>query len=176
MACNCTNTDCLTVRFNPCSEGAELPLTASYTGNMTGIIEFNGNYTEFTIGVESGERIVIPANLLNGYYVHGLELYDAGGVLLNDTCYILEARAVTSAGSFTPIPPSGDAVVFNVVVVEDGDTITDTRLNGKTVMLLSTQGQSYNSDFFLKPTSSSTLTGVNLPFFAGQLVTITLQH
>lgn len=176
MACNCTNTDCLVVRYNPCSEGAELPLTAGYTGNMTGIVEFNGNYTDFTIGVESGEKIVIPANLLNGYYVHGLELYDNTGTLLNDTCYSLEARAVVSASNSTPIPPSGKDVVFNVVVAEDGNTITDSRLNGETVMLLSTQGQSYNADFFSKPINSSTLTGMNLPFFAGQRVTITLQH
>lgn len=176
MACGCTATTCLSVKFNPCSEGAALPLYATYTGDMRGEIEFNGMWTEFSIGVIDTEAIVIPVSVLNEYYSHVLKLYDEDEELVGDTCYAVEARAMVGAGDF-PVIPAGEIIeVFDVEITADGDAFTDSRLADGTVMLLNTNAQAYNSPFFTKAFGSGTLTGVNLSFYVGQIVTVTLKR
>lgn len=176
MACGCTTTTCMGLKFDPCSQGAALPVYATYTGDVRGEIEFNGLWTEFSVGVTDTEAIVIPTSVLNEYYVHTLKLYDEAGDLINDTCYAVNAKAMRGAGDF-PVQPSGAVIeVFDVTIGADGSTFTDSRLEDGTVMLLNTNAQAYNSPFFTKPFSSTTLTGVNLSFYTGQIVTVTLKR
>lgn len=176
MACGCIATTCLGVKFNPCSEGAALPLYAAYTGDMRGEIEFNGSWTEFSVGVTFGETIVIPVSVLNEYYSHTLKLYDESEELVGATCYTIEARAMVGAGDFPVVPAGALIEVFDVTITADGTTFTDSRLLDGTVMLLNTNAQAYNSPFFTKTFASDTLTGVDIAFYAGQIVTVTIKR
>jgi len=176
MACGCTTTTCLSVKFDPCSEGAELLINAAYTGDMRGEIEFNGLWTEFSVGVTATEAIIIPTSLLNEYYTHTLKLYDEAGTLVNNTCYAVNAKAMVGAGDF-PVPPSGsDIEIFDVEITADGTSFTDARLEDGTVMVLNTDAQSYNSAFFTKNFASGTLTGIGISFYDGQIVTVTIKR
>jgi len=176
MACGCENTTCIEVKFNPCSIGAELPLVASETGDITGEIEFNGVWTTFSVGVLEGENIVILTSLLNEYYTHLLKMYNEAGALINNTCYTVKSRAMLNAPDFSVLPPGEVVEVFNITVEEEGIALSDPLLANSTVMLLNTDAQSYNSVFFTKDFASDTLTGLGISFYIGQIVTVTLKR
>lgn len=176
MACGCDNTTCIEVKFNPCSTGALLPLISEFTGDVKGEIEFNDVWTAFSVGVEAGANIIIPTSLLNEYYTHTLKLFDESEVLMWDTCFTVKARAMTSAPDFPVVPAGAQLEVFDVEVSADSSTFDDPRLVDGTVMLLNTDAQSYNRVFFTKGFASDTLTGVDISFYAGQIVTVTLKR
>lgn len=172
MACNgCESTECLTLKINPCSEGVSLGINATYTGNVSGDVFFNGIWRSFIVAVESGQPIIIPTSVLNSRYVHEAKLYNDAGELIG--CYELHTRTMRDAPIYA-VPPANSDNVFNITVATAGNTITDSRFTNKTVMLLTTDAQSYNSAFFIKPFSSNTLTSSTLSFYVGQIVTITL--
>lgn len=180
MSCNCTNIACLQVVFDPCSEGAQInEIIADETGNWTGEIEFAGAYTGFSFGVIDGEKIVIPAELLNENYVHDLKLFKVDGTLLNDTCYQFSARAVKNSGSFPVIPGEGVPDPIKIIIVDAGNSFTDERLVGKTVSHIVSDDSSYTSTKWDKPIISDTLTSKNDPdgnpylnFYLGQIIIV----
>lgn len=169
MACNCENIECLIVKFNPCSEGAELPLIATENGTWTAEIEFNGMWSEFGFGVLNGQRIVIPSIYLNEYYTHQIRILDSSGLLINETCYALKARAIASGDIYPVIPPGLSS--FDITIAEAGNSITNDLLEGVDLAFIVTDGQSYNTAFWGKPVESDTLTSDILTFYIGQIVT-----
>jgi hypothetical protein len=89
MSCNCLTYQCLSIDYDPCSNGVQLPINADETGNWLVLIEFNGTWIRLSLEVTEGEPIVIP-NVLNGRYVHTIRLLNSDKELFNDTCYKLE--------------------------------------------------------------------------------------
>jgi hypothetical protein len=179
MSCNCTHIECFDVKYNPCSEGAQVNLTADESGNWIGNIEFNGMWSGFEFGVVDGEKIVIPTLLLNESYNHELKLYNTAGALVNDTCYYIKARAMGNNNIYPVIPVSGEMMVIKLTISEAGNSFTDTRLAGKNVAYIVTDDQSYTSTKWNKATNSDTLTSkldgdgnAWLNFYEGQIVIV----
>lgn len=154
MSCDCTTHICLEPYYNVCSEGVELDVVADETGTWTARIEFNGLWQQFTFGVEMGEKVVIPASYLNGFYKHDARIYNVAGELVD--CYWINGHATINAGSFTPVDVSG----FSYVAEYDGNE-TDTQvfpvLSGATLVQVGYGGQEYNSDFWTQTGTSVTL-------------------
>ena len=88
MACNCLEYQCLSIDYNPCSNGVELPLNADETGMWVVQIEFNGTWIRLNVEVTDDEPIVIP-NVLNEHYTHTIRLLNTTKELFNDICYKL---------------------------------------------------------------------------------------
>jgi hypothetical protein len=101
MACNCEIFECLSVDYNPCDNGIELPLNADETGDWVLLIEFNGTWIRLVVEVENGEPIVIQ-NVLNENYVHTIRLLNTEKELFNDTCYKLITKVVDGTGIVAP--------------------------------------------------------------------------
>lgn len=101
MPCECLTYECLSVKFDPCNEFTELPLTAPRTGLWVMEIEFNGMWQQINIEALQGQSIIIPVSVLNESYTHKAVFYDADGNQINDTCYKLKSRSMIGA----PIPP-----------------------------------------------------------------------
>lgn len=98
--------------------------------------------------------------------------------LTTPTCEQPEIGTITLT-RLTPVPRNNS---FEVTITEAGNAFTDSRLAGYTVMLISTDGQAYNSAYWTKDLESDTLTSKNYPsgdpiltFTVGQLVTVILQ-
>lgn len=100
MSCNCETYQCLSVDYNPCSNGVELPINADETADWRVLIEFNGTWITLSIEVTDGEPIIIP-NVLNERYVHTIRLLNSDKELFNDTCYKLITGNINS-GQLTP--------------------------------------------------------------------------
>lgn len=174
MACGCDNITCIEVFFNPCGEGAELPIEANETGTWTIRIEFNGFWKASSFGVTDNENIVIPVELLNENYKHTAKIYDSTGLLVNDTCYTIKSIALMDSPDYPVIPPT-DCCPIDVDITIDGSSFTDSRLEGKLVAYITYNGQSYNSPFWSKPEASDTLTSTMLSFVSGDIVTVTFK-
>lgn len=61
---------------------------------------------------------------------------------------------------------------IEIIATEDGPTISDPDLAGKIVSFITTETQSYNRTFWSKPEASDTLTGTNITFSEGQVITV----
>lgn len=71
--------------------GILCPVTANYNF----ILEFNDTFQEGIIAGTYGSSFKIP-NIVNGQYVHALEIYAPDNTLLNNTIYHLKIRTVIS--------------------------------------------------------------------------------
>jgi hypothetical protein len=89
MPCRCPEYVCLTVSYDACSSGVELPVVADETGLWSVEIEFNGTWIRLSVAVSIGEPIVIP-NVLNEHYVHTIRILNSEKQLFNDRCYKLQ--------------------------------------------------------------------------------------
>lgn len=166
--CECETFECLNAFYNPCSDGVAVNVIATDSLVWSAQIEFNGVWTLFSFGVIEGEQIILPTAFLNEYYNHILKVYDANGVIVG--CYNLKSRAMGSAGQYSPIAPV-ELQSFDLEILEDTNTITDSRLLNTTLVLISMSGQSYNSAFWSKPFASDTLTSTVLTFNTGDIIT-----
>lgn len=177
MSCQCANIICAEVFYNPCSEGAQLPIVATETGDLSALIEFNSAWTDFSFGAVESEKLIIPSQFLNENYNHEFRLFDTSGDLVN--CYYLKSRGLNSAGDFTPIPPTEANAPIKLVITEDGNSFTDARMNGKIVAFIVTGTQSYTDIMFDKPQESDMLTSKLdadnnplLEFYVGQIIIV----
>lgn len=135
MACGCESYTCVEVMVNPCLESVNLGILAEADEAVTGMIEFNGNYTTFSVAVNEGQNIFLPVELFNEQYVHELRLTQS-----ETLCYKVKTLLSTRNQSpiidnsmwnwarITGIPPA-------TMVVEDsrltGDISPEIWLNGE---------------------------------------------
>lgn len=103
MICGCNTYICLQAVFNPCSEGVQLDVVSTETGDWSGVIYFNGMPTDFVFGVVEDQNIILPVSLFNEFYTHEMQLWNSAGTLVG--CYRVNARASMNAGTYAPIPP-----------------------------------------------------------------------
>lgn len=171
MSCHCETYSCLTALYDPCSEGAQLDIVATETGEWSAQIAFNGRWTIFSFDVTDGDKIIIPTSVLNENYVHEFRLYDTAGLLV--ACYHLNANAVAGAGEFTPTTGSGEYLIFDVTASQDGADLNDERFTLGEVLTAVTGGQAYNGQDFTQ--AGETITFNVLALIEGQVVTITLK-
>jgi hypothetical protein len=169
MSCNCPDFTCLDLKFNPCSTGAQLDITATENGTWTAEIEFNNVWSRFSVVVPSGSKVVIPTTYLNEFYTHRFKLYDTLGQLVNATCYVLRTMAIANGGSYSVIAPMMNA---DITVTEQGHSVTAGLLAGRTISSITTDGQSYNAPYFTKEPASDTITSNQLEFYPGQILTV----
>lgn len=163
MSCDCESYICLEAFANPCSEGVEIDVEATYTGDITGRVYFNGISQSFTVGVTEGENIIIPSSVLNENYTHELRLYN-GSSLLN--CYHLKVTIDVNSGDF-PVPESTGNTLQGASFTGNGtDTQAFPILTGQTLFTISMGGQEYTSEYFTQTGTFVTWSnyGVGLTF------------
>ncbi len=164
MSCECEQYLCLEAFWGCNSEGVQLDIVANETGNWQGTILFNGMPTIFEFGVVSGDKIVIPTQFLNEYYTHEFRVYNSGGTLVN--CYELKSIQTLNAGSYDPIPPSGNILDGNTFTGNGTDTQTFTGIGD--VLEITIGFQVYTQDSFTQTGEQITMDdGVT---FYGQIV------
>lgn len=184
MSCNCETYECLEVLANDC-ETITIDLEANQTGTWAMEYEFNGRWFKEEISVENGENIALP-NVFNEAYIHQIKLKNTAGELFNDTCYKLNTNNIPS---YTPVTPDTDesedvkVIEYTIMTTPDednpneqpeGHVITDNRLIGYYATSISTQGQSYNSQFYTKAKGSNTLTFTAGDWADGFVITVYL--
>ena len=158
----------------PCAETINLGLVADGSGVWKMMHEFNGTSVRTDVAVTNGNPIIVP-NHFNEDYDTILKFYKPDNTIFNDTCYKLKIM-------LTVFTNCEDAVVservFDVTIETTGDSFTDIRLANEVVMSIALNAQDYNSPFYSKPLSSSTLTSISggLIFNEDDIVTVTLKH
>lgn len=167
----CQEYVCVDVYINQCEEGLiKLPIEADQTGEWYGMVEFNGTYFKTIFNAEEQYYVLFPAKYLNEHYKHKVRIYNPDGILFG--CFVLSTNPQTNIIS-DPITIDYEMKSLDITITEAGNIIKNNVLADKIITDLSTNGQSYNSSFWDKPTSSDTLTSDVLTFYIGQLITIT---
>lgn len=164
MSCECLEYECLEAFWDCDSTGVQLAIEATETADWRGTIYFNDMPTIFEFGVIDGEDIVIPTQFLNEYYTHEFRLHNGAGTLIG--CYQLKSRQTLNAGSFEPIPPTGNVLDGNVFTGNGTDTQTFTGIGE--VIEITIGFQVYTPDSFVQDGEEITMNdGVT---FYGQVV------
>lgn len=165
----CGNVTGINLIVSPYDTGVDLNLTAPTAGDYTVIIEFNGTYQRIILTLTSGEDIILPTlntqnqYMINGDYNHLTQILLPNGSLLNNTCYSLNCRSVSTAGNgLTPSPTAKGWTI--VVATQNSASLTNAFLLTNTISEIVTNNQSYlvGSDF---TQSGDTVTWINGNFF-----------
>lgn len=145
MSCPCTSYTCLEAFINPCSEGVDIGLAATYSGNMTIRVWFNGVVRTAGVGVTQNDNIIIPRELLNENYVHELRIYNMDDLL---GCYHLKTQLDYNSPEY-PVPPINDSDMQGKEYTGN-ETATQifAELDGKQLLTIAMNGQEYTSDFW----------------------------
>lgn len=175
MACDCTTYTCLEVvqNFSDCPDTVELDLAATATGVWTFLYEFNGRWKGGSIDVVNTENIELPW-VFNEQYIHIIKIYTADGTLFNNTCYTLDTSKI--AGNYTEPSDLTQEYVFNVTV-SAGSSFSSSKINGRDVMVVVTESQSYNRQPANFTQVNNTVTMQNgVVFYEGQIITVITEH
>lgn len=98
MPCDCPAFECIELYVSACDTGIDTGIVAPADGVYHVRLKFNGAYTVWDFELEVDDTLILP-NVVNGNYVHELQVYNPDGALLNDTCYNLDVRTVINSGN-----------------------------------------------------------------------------
>ncbi len=167
MSCNCSVYDCIDASITSDCTSIITNIIANQTGVWIMFFEFNGRWFKEDVTVTNGEVIILP-NVFNESYNHIIEFYKTDDSLFNDTCYTLDMNRIALGGS--PVTPdSSNDVMSYVYVFKDspdtsnpdeqpvGDTVTDNRLIGKTIIDAIGLLQAYSPDTFTQGYNTLTI-------------------
>jgi len=116
MGCICESYQCLTIRYNPCSAGAQLNIVATETGIWSAQVEFNGVWFDQQFEVVDGEKIVVN-NIFNPNYIHEVRIFDSEEVLVG--CYKADTIMAVDT-TYTPTL-SGDVQDYSILFTQSGN-------------------------------------------------------
>jgi hypothetical protein len=141
MSC-CSNTTCIQVFINDCTQLVNTGLVATQTGQWKIMVEFNGAWRKTLKWFNNGDAIIIP-NEFNANYTSTVQIFTPTGALFNDTCYLFDMCQVIDATqditatqttdiSYTIVasPSGGDGSYSNPIQLAAGATIVLTALIG----------------------------------------------
>lgn len=159
MGCDCQTYICASAYINPCSEGTETSIVATFTGMADVVVFFNGNARKAGIQVVEGAIIVLPTGMLNENYVHKVEVYNNGTI---EACYKLHTYIADSA--VIPLPPTEGNVIAKEYVGNGNNVQTFTGLGGNILLYVVMNGQSYTKDFWIQVGSAVTWKDPSMTF------------
>lgn len=147
MACNCLAYECIKVFVSPCDTGVSTGLVAPVTGDYEVRIGFNEAWRILTLALVEDDVLILP-NVVNGNYIHEMEVILPDGEMLGDTCYWLDVQAVVTSGNgLTPTPESNPysrvITLTEDMLNVDGSTITNSFFGGKVINEIDTENQAY---------------------------------
>lgn len=116
MGCVCESYQCLTIRYNPCSEGAQLDIESTETGIWSAQVEFNGVWFDQQFEVTDGEKIIVN-NIFNPNYIHEVRIFNVAEELVG--CYKADTIMTTNA-TYNP-SMAGDVQPYSIVFMQAGD-------------------------------------------------------
>lgn len=144
MACECEEYSCLNGFYNPCSEGMELAVISSETGNWTGRVFFNGTSRSFSFGVTNGDNIVVPTELFNESSTQELRIYNSSDSLVG--CYQVTTVLDLESGDYPVNPVTPNGLGGKSYIGNGTGTQIFPELNGKELLTIAMGTQEYTSD------------------------------
>lgn len=175
MSCDCENITCIKIYVSACDTGVNTGLAVPSNGNYTVRLKFNNAYKILVLALVANAIIVLP-NIVNGNYVHELQILNPDGTLLNDTCYSLIVKTVINKGNgLTPSPLadpySAIITLTDEMVSVDGTQITNSLFGGKVINEIDTDNQSYLIGVAFSQ-NGNTISGITISFFMGQVIKV----